>query len=1230
MKKHFLFIALGSVLQLSAQNVSDGRYALPERLQSLPAGNHIGFPQNIESATLREEFKSPPRGYGNVPFYWWNGGKLSKDKLKYELDILKQSPLDGFAVSYVHTHAKADKNTEYKGSGLFGATEHGSPALMSDEWYDYWKWFSALCAKDSIGVGLDDYTFAWTGNGYYPDEVRDLNRMKEYQGTLDIKKTVVKEGDTYRLPQSGTRISCYAWSDKNPETAVLISSDWKASEGDWIVYDVSTKPNYMLEPTHGKEITERYFQRVENKLTTEDKKGTNFYFQDELSIPLNFLTWSEDFPEIFMKMKGYDIKPFLGALSGGNVGKLTEKARLDYADVLMTLAEDRYFKPIFDWHWNRGLIYGCDNLSRGRNPIEYVDYFRATRWFTAPGNDAPARGSSLMSCKVSSSISHLYQRPRTWLEAFHSMGWGSSGEWLTSQLDHHLIGGGNLLCLHGLYYSTRGSWWEWAPPDFHYRMPYWEHMKLWLQYAQRMSYVLSQGTHVCDIALLYPTEAMQGVDGKSGEMAFNIGQDLIDSGLDFDYIDYQSVERSELKDKQLSVGNENYKIFILADMPALHHSTLTKALRFYREGGIVIALGELPYASTLNGRSDDVDEIVKEMFGVTALQLKSGESPLSRQNAAGGKTFYATSDNLSKIIRQNIIPDFAAGGEAKVLHRRIDKTDLYMVMNVEDGKEMFFRSKGKVELWNANTGEITEIPVIRQDEIGTTLSFNNVSDRSYLVVFNSDEKPSFVESHPHTSGVKAITNTIQIPIEDEWETEIIPTMDNRFGDFRLPIREKMIGAEARTFRIHTDPAKRSSDWYKTDFPVELTDTLIYGYGSQAKMAFNDSLSFEYFVNRVKLNQERWEPYRFSWQYGVWEEPGNQGYHGLKGRVDDRFIIMGDSGNYAFFTNLYAPHATTYSIITDGKTPEQILIDSKNVSNKIKLTKGWHKMLLFYKNSEKGQSVATHEMYDERTRSAVVLIPENESVPKPYTRYDDRLAMRWEECSERVRFSPFAEECLEFPVKFNSAPGMNGMEISAFANSIKLWIDGKEIPASAIKLSAKDKKTGLKTFCVKLNELIPHSAEVSLLLTAIPGYADASILPYPIRMECGKGLMKACNWANVGELIHYSGGMKYNKNITLPSVKEKRVMLDLGEVVATCEVHINGKKAGTLLNSPYLLDITDFVMEGNNKIDVLVYSTLSNHYQTVPTPKNYRGDARAGLIGPVKIVMEESAVNYSSF
>jgi hypothetical protein len=77
------------------------------------------------------------------------------------------------------------------------------------------------------------------------------------------------------------------------------------------------------------------------------------------------------------------------------------------------------------------------------------------------------------------------------------------------------------------------------------------------------------------------------------------------------------------------------------------------------------------------------------------------------------------------------------------------------------------------------------------------------------------------------------------------------------------------------------------------------------------------------------------------------------------------------------------------------------------------------------------------------------------------------------------------------------------------------------------------------------------------------------------------------------------------------------MLDLGKVVATAEIHVNDSVAGILVTAPWKVNITNWIRKGENKIEILVYNTLANHYLTIPT--KYRGGSlKSGLIGPVKL------------
>ena len=63
--------------------------------------------------------------------------------------------------------------------------------------------------------------------------------------------------------------------------------------------------------------------------------------------------------------KGYDIVPYLTALFT-HIGAITPKIRLDYNDVMVSLSEENFFIPVYQWHEDRNLIYGCDHGGRGK------------------------------------------------------------------------------------------------------------------------------------------------------------------------------------------------------------------------------------------------------------------------------------------------------------------------------------------------------------------------------------------------------------------------------------------------------------------------------------------------------------------------------------------------------------------------------------------------------------------------------------------------------------------------------------------------------------------------------------------------------------------------------------------------------------------------------------------------------------------------------------------------
>ena len=1101
-----------------------------------------GWPGHDDISDLKGCFANPPKGYGNVPFYWWTGDPLDMERLTEQLEILSDSATDGLCVSYNHTMATVDVEMNANGHGNCGVVSPGEPRVMnSEEWWDIWNRFSAKCAEKGIGVGMDDYVLAWPRNGEHMDSVLLNPAIREYQGRLVMVK----------VPSKGPR----------PANALKRVE----ADKDSTVY-ICTEADPLLHPEIGNILIEKYFKKFTDHMDAAGLEGMNYFFQDELQYPLKITSWSEDMPQQFKSRKGYDIVPFLDKLFITNPDEVdagAAKVRLDYAEVLTQLSEERFFKPIYDWNASKGLIYGCDNEGRGLRPLQYMDYFRATSWFTAPGNDAPSRGSSFRQTKVSSSIAHLYNRPRTWLEAFHSIGWDANGALLKRQLDHHIIAGGNLLCMHGLYYSTHGGWWEWAPPCFHFRMPYWEHMKIWLKYAERMCFLLSQGTHVCDIAILYPTETMQAVPGTNAESTFKVSDQLSVHGLDYDFIDYQSLQKSAIEDASLKIAGESYRVLVLADTRFVHGETLEKILAFKRAGGIVIATG----------------------FVMPELQA-AGVKRL--ENAAA----------FPAEIRSLMNGDFCTTtGEGRVLHRHIGDRDVYMIMDVKEGDLIYFRSLGRAECWDAMDGSVRPLGVVRTDDEGSWIRFDGDDGAAMLVVFSPGEpaKESDLAS-------KLGRPSEEQRIYGDWDIEIVPTMNNKWGDFRLEDKGSVIGVEAREMRYFTDLF--GVNW--SDIPCDF-----YGFGPHMETCNLDaSVNIDDFL-AGKAGSGKWEPYVWSWQYGVKDSPGSQGYHGLKAKVDSRFLILDQGCHQLFRTYVYAPAKGKYRMVVEGADPYRILVDGNEAeAGELRLREGWHTVLIAYADTPREEYALEKkrgDTVDGRERGMVVFYPSSEPEPEVVGMYDDYVGSKWYRTAHLeydVNPAP-----TQWHMQFETAPGTECVSFSYKGTITGVLVDGK--PAKYTTEGAS------QDVCVIRPDNGNHGiSTVTVNVIPDPGYPGPAFFLSPAYMKCSGGRMPEGDWTQFGALGFYSGGIRYGKDIDVKA-DGGTVVLDLGEVDATCEVSVNGQLVKALISSPYRLDISNYVHEGQNRVEVLVYSTLANHYRTIPTP--YRGKPHAGLIGPVRLL-----------
>lgn len=1208
---------------LSTGNYSLGGEIIPRPLEFL------GFPA-MTCPDLLKNFKTPPTGYGEVPFLWWTGGDtLTKERLLWQLDQFEGAAIQGLNVSYNHTHRLADPGLNKANDIIsFGVPEPSYPAFMSEEWWKLWNWFSEECGRRGMGLGLDDYVVGWPGAGFWTDRVeKDLSGLN-YQGRLNmLKKSVFSSPEGVKMVVPETVLTAVAYPQSDGGYNFSAGIDLKEMIGDsvlhwsvpddrtWDIIIISTEQGYMIHPQHGNTLLQAYYDRFENSLSEEGKKGMNFFFQDELHVPVDRAVWSEDFIEVFKKRKGYDICEYLPALYF-DIGDKTPKIRLDYYDVMVELAEKRYFKPIFEWHWRRGKIFGCDNWGRGLNPVAYGDYFRATRWFSAPGNDAPnpASGYSFIQTKVSSSIAHLYKRPRVWLEAFHSLGWNARLSQINFSSYKHYQFGANLLCLHGLYYTTHGGWWEWAPPDFHFRMPYWPHVKEWLNASERLSYLCSQGKHVCDVALLYPVAPLQAENGGTEQVAFKTAEFLFKGGIDFDFIDFQSVNRSEIVKKKLQVSDESYQALILADMTAIHYSTLQKALKFFENGGVVIGIGKLPVASDREGANDpETDRILKRIFNCTAREAALADSPTINKKEGVGLYFPSADGRIVEIISNYIERDFIPeGGKGTVMHREIGDKDFFMVMDVDKNTLCHFKAQGKALLLDAERGDFRELPIVEKTNQKVSLKVPGGKNEANLILF--------VPGNPVKEKLQTMSRlTEEREIKGKWESEFLPTLDNQWGDFRLPATPDTLGVEGRLFQyVMSDKPFKNRIAVKANTK---STRISYSYGPGFWMirttdSLGEKILDEIISERETIEGEgkiyTWKPYDYSLRDGVEGNPGSQGYHGLKAKVSDNFLLLDKAGSYFFKTYINSIHNRDVDINISGFKPEAIYVNGNEVTGSfLELKQGNNSLILYYKAVKPGILQNTGHIIDKRTRSAVVLSEKGVSFSEKYP-----LSMKWYGQDGVLDYDIFQGKKKYGYYTVATPPGMKKVDCLVYGD-LRAGMKGEML---RVEKWAGDNNKGLNKYTIYAGKNTGSEGRMWIEIEHIPGYYSGRAFPEPLKFYCGKGEINTGDWSEYESLKTYSGGLWYRKNIRLKKDEiGENIFLDLGKVVSSAEVYINGKKAGVCLKDPFRLNISEYVKSGDNYFEVLVYSTLANHYYTIPTPEKYKSSFDAGLIGPVKIL-----------
>jgi len=531
---------------------------------------------------------------------------------------------------------------------------------------------------------------------------------------------------------------------------VYVFADHLMHEGTFAVGNAAGEHLYvnLLEPEIGKRFVELTHEAYRANLGDSFSAVEAFFTDEPMLMTAPFpvksdypqvaaVPWVADMPEAFQKRAGYDLYPCLPALFA-NLGPRTAAIRCDFYRCVAELMAQRYFRPIHAWCQSHRVL-SSGHLLGEESLVTHTsfegDTFHALRWLDVPGIDLLSmtletfrrRDQTLPAPKVGSSVAHCYGRKKIVTEASAAYQIRSnipvSAVQQRASINWQYVLGVN--CYFALLSYPELSDKEAVALN---------------EYVGRLSYMLSGGRHVADIALLYPITSVWGnyvptteyimlppIGGAdrtkiwSEEYAAeasrwdvqlqNLVWELLEHQRDFDIVDDGTVAASVVLESRLQVQDEDYRALILPPMDVIDRNSLEKAQRFAQAGGLVLGFYPLPDKSAQRGLDDELRDAAEALFGEVVPLL--GEYVV-RQKGEGRSVLVADMEGLLKALEHLLPADITIEPQTRAvfgLHRRRDGQDIFFLTN--NGPEPLdliatLRAAGQAEIWDPLTGTISE------------------------------------------------------------------------------------------------------------------------------------------------------------------------------------------------------------------------------------------------------------------------------------------------------------------------------------------------------------------------------------------------------------------------------------------------------------------------------------------------------------------------------------------
>jgi hypothetical protein len=731
---------------------------------------------------LQEGFSAPAPSFRPWVYASWINGNITREGITADLEAMEKVGIGGLQFLEI-------------GMGV----PRGPVDYMSPEWKSLFKHMATEASRLGLKINIHNGA-GWNGSGgpwitpalsmqkVVFSEIR-LEGPKEFRGTLPQPET--KEGyyrdiavlafptpsdvriDNIQGKASFTakRVAALPWPDEkkvsprdviDPSAVIdltpLLKSDgslhWTVPEGRWTLLRVGhTSTGKHAFPAAdsaqglecdklSREAVEWHFANLAGQLIDENgtlgKEESSLWGVHIDSWECGSQNWTPLMKEEFKKRRGYDLTPYLPALSGYVLGgiEISERFLWDFRKTISEMLVENYAGRMRELAAERGLKLSIQ--AYGHNPSDNLPY--------AAEADEPQGefwvGLHPVISKEMPSAGHVYGKNIISAEAFTSL---ETEKWLQhpgsikARGDEAFCKGYNRFVIHRYAmqpWLDRFPGITYGPYGLHYErtQTWWEHSKPWHDYLARCQYLLRQGRPVADICYVQSENPPQ----SSREAGFN--------GYEYDYCPPEAVlNRLSVKDGCLvTPEGVSYKILVLADSERMTPELLARVKELVSQGATVVGSRPRKSPSLVDYPECDakVADLASELWG-------DGEESIVKRRVGKGMVISGVSPE--DVLRgKGIGLDFCADGDPKspfrYAHRQTDDgMDIYFFANTSPRAESLscvFRVKDKIpELWNPEDGTVKPTAVFDANGEFTSVPLRLQGGESVFVIFRPGKLP---------------------------------------------------------------------------------------------------------------------------------------------------------------------------------------------------------------------------------------------------------------------------------------------------------------------------------------------------------------------------------------------------------------------------------------------------------------------------------------------------------